>query len=335
MIIKNRIANHLAVASTLVLLVSTQAAAAHEYSAQMKAKKYAEVERSANARLLADSNNPDALIVKTELILNEGKENRLDEGAKLAEQCIAAHPQHSECHEALGNVLGTKAMMGGIMSAIGNAGKIRDSFQKAVELDPKNYSARSSLLQFYLQAPGFAGGGKDKAQTLIQETGKINLAAGSLLQANFDMSEDKFIKAETTALAANPLGSESLTDMQRGVLVSLGHNYIKEKKFADSERVFREISLRFPERAEGVYGMGKSLQEQGKPKEAIVYLEKSIVLDASAYAYYRIAQCQQALNDKSKAISAFEKALAFKPELRKKIKAEAEDQLKALRTDKT
>lgn len=318
-------------ATTLTALLMAQAATAHEYSAQMKAKKYAEVERSANAKLQSDSNNADALIVKTELILREGTETRLEEAAKLAEQCIAAHPQNSECHEALGNVLGTKAMMGGIMSAIGNAGKIRGSFQKAVELDPKNYSARASLLQFYLQAPGIAGGGKDKAQTLILETMKVSAAAGTLLQANFDLSEDKFAKAETAALTANPAGSDSLADMQRGVLAGLGHTYIKEKKYADSERLFKEISRRYPERAEGAYGMGKSLQEQGKPKEAISYLEQAIAPDASAYAYYRMGKCQQALSDKSKALLAFEKALAFKPELSKKIKAEVEDQLKALK----
>ena len=66
--------------------------------------------------------------------MTQGQETRLDEAVKLAEQCIAAHPQKTECHEALGNALGTKAMMGGIMSAIGYASNIRDAFKKTLAL---------------------------------------------------------------------------------------------------------------------------------------------------------------------------------------------------------
>jgi tetratricopeptide (TPR) repeat protein len=315
----------------LAVLTICHAASAHEYSAQLRAKKYAEVEQAVSAKLTIDSNNLDALVAKTQLIILEGKENRLDEAVKIAELCIATHPQSSDCHLALGNVLGTKAVTAGIMSAMSYAGKIRDSFQKAIELNPQNYKARASLLQFYLQAPGFAGGGQGKAQTLINETSKLNPAVGALLQANFDLSDDKPSQAEAIALKANTLDSEVLQDMQRDILVNIGHSYVQEKKFADSERVFRDLTLRYPNQAVGSYGMGKSLQEQGKHKEAIAYLEKSIGIEANAYAYYRMGQCWQASSDKPKAIIAYEKALAVKPELRKKMKTDAQEQLKNLK----
>ena len=304
---------------------------AHEYSALFKAKKYVEIERAVTVKLATDPNNADALIAKAELIITEGKEERLDEGSKFAEQCIAAHPQRSECFEALGNVLGTKAQIGGIVSAMGYAGKIRDAFIKAVELDPKNYQARSSLLQYYLQAPGLVGGGKGKAQTLVVETNKVSPAAGGLMQATIDLSDEKFARAEATALAVSVDGNDVLNDMQRGVLSNLGHAHIKEKKYMDAERLFRELNQRFPESSAGNYGFGKLLQEQGKFKEAVMFLDKAIATEASAYAYFRLGQCQRGLNDKAKAIAAFEKALASRPELRKKQKGEAEDQLKALR----
>jgi tetratricopeptide (TPR) repeat protein len=157
---------HSAVAALLLALVVQPALAANEYSAPLKAKKYAEVERMSNAKLSAEPNNADALIAKSKAILAQNVESRFDEAAKLAEQCIAAHPQRSDCHEALGEALGSKAMAGGIMSAIGYAGKIRDAFQKAVELDTNNLTARSSLQQYYVMAPGIAGGSTDKAQSL-------------------------------------------------------------------------------------------------------------------------------------------------------------------------
>ena len=93
--------------------VSAPVAHAHEFSAAIKDKKYAEVEQAVSAKLAADPRNADALIARIDLIVAQGLQARLEEGVKLAEQCIAAHPQKSECHEALGNVLGTKAMVGG------------------------------------------------------------------------------------------------------------------------------------------------------------------------------------------------------------------------------
>jgi tetratricopeptide (TPR) repeat protein len=306
-------------------------AQAHEYDALIKAKKYAEVEKAVAAKLSTDANNPDALIAKTELILIEGKESRLDEAVKIAEQCIAANPKNSECHEALGNVLGTKAMRGGVMSAITYVGKIRDSFKKAIELDPNNFSARASLMQFYLQAPGFVGGGTDKAKDLIIETIKFSPAAGALLQASLDLHEDNFDRASSTALAVNTANSEALAKHQRNVLSSIGHALTNNKKMVEAERIFRELCNRFPDSAMGFYGMGKVLLEQGKAKEAIPHFEKSILIEASANAFYRIGKAWQNLGDKVKAVTAFERALSFKPELAKKPKADAEDQLKALK----
>ncbi|GGD01456.1 tetratricopeptide repeat protein [Undibacterium terreum] len=319
-------------AALLCSLLVAQSASAHEYSEQLRAKKYAEVERAVSSKLAADPSNADALVARTELILNEGKESRLDEAAKLAEQCIAAHPQNSECHEALGNVLGTKAVSAGIMSAMGYAGKIRNAFQKAVELDPKNYDARFSLLQYYLQAPGFVGGGKDKAQALVAETTKLNPVAGKLLQAQIDLSDDKYAKVETDVLAVNTAGSPSLSDIQRNLLSGVGSNYVQQKKYADAERVFRDLQQRYPDSELGAYGFARNLQEQGKQRDAIPYFEKAIAVEGRAHIYYRLGQCYQAVNDKSKAVSAYEKALSVKPELRKKMKSDAEDQLKTLKS---
>ncbi|MFZ6649466.1 tetratricopeptide repeat protein [Undibacterium sp. TJN25] len=318
-------------ASALCLLLTAQSAGAHEYSEQLRAKKYADVERAVSARLATDPTNADALIAKTELILNEGRESRLEEASKLAEQCIAAHPQNSECHEALGNVLGTKAVSAGIMSAIGYAGKIRDAFQKAVELDPKNYDARFSLLQYYLQAPGFVGGGSGKAQTLAADTAKINPAAGKLLQAQIDVSDSKTAKAEADVLAVNTAGSPSLADMQRGLLSGIGISYVQQKKFADAERVFRDLQQRYPDQETGFYGLGRTLQEQGKQRDAIPLFEKAISIEARSNFYYRLGQCYQAANDKAKAVTAYEKALSARPELPKKLKSDTADQLKTLK----
>lgn len=317
--------------ATLLVILFSASVSAHEYEPLLKAKKYAEVEKAIAAKLATEPNNADALVAKTDLILIEAKDSRLDEASKIAEQCINANPKNSECHESLGNVLGTKAMKAGAMSALGYIGKIKDSFKKAVELDPNNFSARSSLLQFYIQAPGFVGGSTSKAKELIVDTIKLSPAAGALLQANFDLADDNYQRAMTAALAVNTNGNEELAKIQRNVLSNIGHVLINEKKYADAEKVFTETAQRFPDSAIGSFGLGKNLQEQGKQKEAISHFEKAIAIDASAASFYRLAKAQQATGDKAKALANYEKSLGFRPELPKKMRSDAEDQIKSLK----
>ena len=317
--------------ATVCLVLASQSAASHEYSSLIRTKKYDEVERLTTAKLLTEPTSADALLGKVEVILAKGLEHRLDKAVKLAERCIAAHPEMSTCHEALGNALGTKAMTAGILSAMGYAGKIRDAFKKAVELDPKNLDARFSLLQYYQQAPGIVGGGKGKAEELLAQTVKVNAHAAKLMQALVELADDEYARAEATALALSVSGEQVLLDTQRDVLVSLGSKYAQRKQYADSQRVFQEIQKRFPQSEWGPYGLARTLQEQGKNLDALPLFERALAIEPRAHIYYRIGQCWQALSDQSKALAAFEKSLDFKPGLSKKQRADAQEQLKVLR----
>jgi tetratricopeptide (TPR) repeat protein len=316
--------------AALGLLIPAQAAA-NEYSPLLRTHKFAEVERIASARLAQDPANFDALVAKSEAILGSGAATRFEEAVKLGEQCIALHPQLSGCHLALGNALGAKAMSNGIMSAIGYAGTIRDAFKKAVELDPQNMEARFSLLQYYMQAPAIVGGGSGKAQTLAFQTAGINPEGGKLMMARLDASDDKLAKAEAAVLAMPTSSNEAVAQGQRDLMVNLGNKYLGDKRYADSERMFREASRRHPDSDGALYGLARLQQEQGKHHEALVTMEQVIVMNPRASAWYRIGQSQQALGDKPKAAVAYEKALAFKGGMSPKMKADAEDQLKVLK----
>ncbi len=323
-----------AVASALALMAlacTSVAAHAHTYSSAIKAKKYAEVEQATSAKLATDPHNADALIARVDLIVVQGQEVRLDEAVKLAEQCIAAHPQKSECHEALGNALGTKAMMGGIMSAIGYATDIRDAFKKAVELDPKNLDARFSLLTYYQQAPGIVGGGSGKAKDLAADTSKINAEAGKLMQAAIALADDEFAKAEALALSANPKGADVLLATQRNTLFAIGTQFARSKQYVEAQRVFADTEKRYPDSNGGAYGLARVLQEQGKHQEALPLFERALAVEAAAHIHYRLGQSLQAVNDKGRAIAAYEKALGFKPALGKKLRSDVQDQLKTLK----
>lgn len=313
--------------AALGLLLSTHAAA-NEYSVMLKTHKYADAERVANAKLAQDAGNANALVALSEVSIAEG---RTDDAVKLGERCVAAQPKVSSCHVAFGNALGIKAMSAGMMAGMRYAGKVREAFKTAVELDPQNMDARFSLMTYYMQAPSIVGGGSAKAQALAAQTSLVNPEAGKLMMARLDAADDKLAKAEAAALAMPVSGYEAVADGQRDLLNNLAYKYLGDKKYADSERLYREAHKRFPDSEGALYGIARVQQEQGKHREAIAGFEQASTMTRRASTWYRIGKSQQALGDNLNAIGSYGKALAFKPALPEKMRADADEQLHALR----
>ena len=67
--------------------------------------------------------------------------------------------------EYVGRIYGEKADRAGFFSAAGLAKKVRTEFERSVEFSPNSWQARTDLAEFYLEAPGIVGGGKEKARS--------------------------------------------------------------------------------------------------------------------------------------------------------------------------
>ena len=133
------------------LLLAMPWARGGEYDAALSARHYGQVEREASAALAVNPHDPEALYAKVEALLVMAPDSRLDEAGRLAAQCVAEHPKQSRCHEAYGDVMGTKAMNASVFSAISYATKIRDAYRTAIEHDPTlpepTWTPRSPELQ--------------------------------------------------------------------------------------------------------------------------------------------------------------------------------------------
>jgi tetratricopeptide (TPR) repeat protein len=86
-----------------------------------------------------------------------------DRGIAACERARSLDPQRSVYYLWLGRIYGEKAEHAEFLSAVALAKKVRTSFERAVELDPTSWEARTDLAEFYLEAPGIVGGGKDRA----------------------------------------------------------------------------------------------------------------------------------------------------------------------------
>src|SRR5215212_1599534 len=80
------------------------------------------------------------------------------------EKAVSLNPRSSEYYDWLGKAYGTQAQRASKLKQPFLAKKTKAAWEKAVALDPKNIDAHEDLIQYYLQAPGFLGGSKEKAK---------------------------------------------------------------------------------------------------------------------------------------------------------------------------
>lgn len=115
-----------------------------------------------------------------------------DRGIEACERARDLDPQKSIYSLWLGRAYGEKADHSGFLVAAGLAKKVRVSFEKAVELDPSNWEARTDLAEFYIEAPPMVGGGKDKARDqadalMLVKPGMAHWILGRIAEKNKDM----------------------------------------------------------------------------------------------------------------------------------------------------
>jgi tetratricopeptide (TPR) repeat protein len=139
-----------------------------------------------------------------------------DRGIAACESARNLDPQNSLYQLWLGRIYGEKADRAGFWSAAGLAKKTRTAFERAVELDPRNWEARTDLAEFYLEAPGIVGGGKDKARAQADaimplNPGMAHWVAARIAEKNKDASTAE--REYRAAVIASHSGARAWLDL--------------------------------------------------------------------------------------------------------------------------
>jgi tetratricopeptide (TPR) repeat protein len=106
-----------------------------------------------------------------------------DDSMHMAEKALALDPQNSSYHLWLGRAMGRKAEQANPFAAFGLARKVKTEFERAVALDANNLPARADLSEYYLEAPGFLGGDKNKARQQADYVAEHDRALASYIYA--------------------------------------------------------------------------------------------------------------------------------------------------------
>jgi tetratricopeptide (TPR) repeat protein len=92
--------------------------------------------------------------------------------------------------------LGEKADRVSFIKAYGLAKRVKAEFEIAAALDPRNAEALSALGEYYTEAPGIVGGGKDKAAAVADKLDAVDHARAEELRGRIAASNKDTTAAE-------------------------------------------------------------------------------------------------------------------------------------------
>lgn len=200
------------------------------------------------------------------------------------EKAVALAPANSEYARTLGDAYGATAQRAGLFSKLGWAKKCKAAYEKAVALDPKNLSARFSLMGYCREAPGIAGGGMDQAYGQAAEIKKLDPAQGRRAYASL---------------------------------------YVSEKKFSEAFALYEDALKDAPDDYEALYALGRIAAITGEHlDQGMEVLRKSLSLTppagqpGHAPAHWRLGNILEKKGDKPAARAAYEVALKIDPDFK-------------------
>ncbi len=130
------------------------------------------------------------------------QEKRWNDAIHECETAVQLAPLDSGYHLWLGRAYGEKADSIHSIKAYGLAKKVRDEFERAVQLGSGNVDALSDLGEFYTEAPGIVGGGKKKAEDVAQTLERYEPAQAYQLKGRIAEKDKNYVFAETEFKAA-------------------------------------------------------------------------------------------------------------------------------------
>jgi tetratricopeptide (TPR) repeat protein len=155
-------------------------------------------------------------------------------------KALAAEPQSSDQAMWLGRAYGRCAETASPFAAPGYASKARQNLELAVKLNPKNKEALSDLFDYYLEAPGFLGGGYNKAVDVADQMAAIEPAEGYFARASLAQKKKDYSNAESDlrrAVESAPRQVGRVIELAK-FLANQGRNTESDALFSKAEREF-------------------------------------------------------------------------------------------------
>jgi tetratricopeptide (TPR) repeat protein len=240
-----------------------------------------------------------------------------EKSVNALEKSIKIHPTSSDYHVWLGDALAYRAREVNKLSMIMIAGKMKKSYEKAVELDPDNVDARWGLMQYLLAAPAIGGGSKEKAKEQAQEIMRLDKNRGHEALLLVYANEKNLDSLEKQALEAIAFNEKNITFK---VYLSYAYHARSEydKAFDFCEKTLIEVS----DKAPFLYQIGRVSALSGERLDRGIEclkmylnseLETTSITPGKDMAYWDMGRIYEHKNDIESATTAYERALKINP----------------------
>ena len=241
--------------------------------------------------------------------------NALGDATRELERATRLDGSRSVYFEWLGNAYGSQAQRANVLKQPGLARKTIAAWDRAVALDADNLEARENRVQYYLQAPGFLGGGADRAAAEAAEVRRRNPYRGALLTARLHERDKRHADAQRVYREAAVRFPDSL-----GVRYRLGYGYQATRQWDEAFAVFEAMARERPGEAGALYQIGRTGALSGQRLDAAEralrqYLRTTPGADEPplAAAHYRLGMVLAHGGDAAGARREYEAALRLDP----------------------
>lgn len=270
------------------------------------------------------------LAAPVEEVRNQLRGGNVEAAIKAGEHAVATLAQDSQAWFWLGRAYAQQAMRASLLGKPKWAGKTRDAYLQAVTLDPANLSARFDLMQYYVIAPGFLGGDRDKADAQASELTRRDPVMGKLAEAMLAQTDKQPSVAELAYRDA-----VKLDPSHHLARVSLAMYLQRGERWDEIRALWGDSLTRNPEDALAHYQLGRAAAVSGKELDSgLLHLDRFLASNETpegmtqGAAHWRRGQVLEKLGRRDQAIASYAESVRREPYLQS-----AQDDLERLRDE--
>ncbi|MDX2148099.1 MAG: tetratricopeptide repeat protein [Planctomycetota bacterium] len=252
------------------------------------------------------ANPSDATALFALALVRSAQEARI-EARNLMSRAVELAPSDAEYHTWHGHLIFESVQQAGLGDKLGLAESGREAYEKAIELDPRAIGARIGLSEFFIQAPGIAGGSYRKARKLGEELLAIPEQRGEfhgrLVLARVARHQERWTEMiQQYELATKAKDADVAMARQ-----SLAEALLLEKEDSKAARpIIMQLLSDSPDGATPNYLAGELNRIEKRHAEAVTHYEKVLAQHPGARSTrFGIAACAEAAGDLQAALEHY------------------------------
>ncbi len=308
-----------ALACCLMLIIPGLSAGPQGLDQAIKLYESGRFDQAADLLTAMSKSSPDNAEVRFWLGKALLKTRKWDDAVREMERAVALDRKNAVYYLWLGRACGARASHSSFLTAPGWAKRVLRSFEVAQEFAPDNLDVKFDLMTYYLDAPGFLGGGRSKADAEAAAIANLSPSAGYLARAQIFEKDKKWDEARLELVHA-----ATLFPRDSGVLTELADFLLDRGDFdgaaeyackalaADSDTQKAKLIL-----AAADTRRGKDLAKAEKTLESMSQGPLSDDDPAFEEVFYWLGENYLAQDRRQQAREAFSAALRYDPDFDK------------------